>query len=150
MHFTPLNPLASANSRQLFCFRRPWQIRSFWDSSRRSPTAVAERERCMTSGYKQLRITFVVLLFCVGALFLLVRHHPVVDSAGQIIDFVPRKVVDNADPFLGRPTPAPEKPRMHRRYRAANKRGAGKGEIAVLWLAGRAWPALPDRERWAA
>jgi hypothetical protein len=31
-----------------------------------------------------------------------------------------------------------------------NKRGAGKGGIAVLWRAGRAWPALPDRERWAA
>jgi hypothetical protein len=28
-----------------------------------------------------------------------------------------------------------------------NKRGAGKGGIAVLWCAGRAWPALPDRER---
>lgn len=31
--------------------------------------------------------------------------------------------------------------------RAANKRGAGKGGFAVLWRAGRAWPALPDRER---
>jgi hypothetical protein len=31
----------------------------------------------------------------------------------------------------------------------ANKRGAGKGGIAVLMHAGRAWPALPDRERWA-
>ena len=30
----------------------------------------------------------------------------------------------------------------------ANKRGAGKGGVGVLWLAGRAWPALPDRERW--
>jgi uncharacterized protein YceK len=30
----------------------------------------------------------------------------------------------------------------------ANKRGAGKGGIAVLWRAGRAWPALPDRKRW--
>ncbi len=29
----------------------------------------------------------------------------------------------------------------------ANKPGAGKGGIAVLWRAGRAWPALPDRER---
>ena len=29
-----------------------------------------------------------------------------------------------------------------------NKRGAGKGGGAVLWRAGRAWPALPDRERW--
>ena len=29
----------------------------------------------------------------------------------------------------------------------ANKRGAGKGGFAVLWRAGRAWPALPDRER---
>jgi hypothetical protein len=28
-----------------------------------------------------------------------------------------------------------------------NKRGAGKGGLAVLWRAGRAWPALPDRER---
>jgi hypothetical protein len=25
-----------------------------------------------------------------------------------------------------------------------NKRGAGKGEVAVLRRAGRAWPALPD------
>jgi hypothetical protein len=25
-----------------------------------------------------------------------------------------------------------------------NKRGAGKGGLAVLWRAGRAWPALPD------
>jgi hypothetical protein len=32
----------------------------------------------------------------------------------------------------------------------ANKRGAGKGGLAVLWRAGRAWPALPDRERSAA
>jgi hypothetical protein len=31
--------------------------------------------------------------------------------------------------------------------RWANKRGAGKGGFAVLWCAGRAWPALPDRER---
>ena len=30
----------------------------------------------------------------------------------------------------------------------ANKRGAGKGGFAVLWRAGRAWPALPDRERY--
>ena len=30
----------------------------------------------------------------------------------------------------------------------ANKRGAGKGGIAVLRRAERAWPALPDRERW--
>jgi hypothetical protein len=30
---------------------------------------------------------------------------------------------------------------------SANKRGAGKGGFAVLWRAGRAWPALPDRER---
>ena len=29
----------------------------------------------------------------------------------------------------------------------ANKRGAGKGGFAVLLHAGRAWPALPDRER---
>ena len=28
-----------------------------------------------------------------------------------------------------------------------NKRGAGKGRIAVLWRAGGAGPALPDRER---
>jgi hypothetical protein len=28
-----------------------------------------------------------------------------------------------------------------------NKRGAGKGGVVVLWHAGRAWPALPDRER---
>ena len=28
-----------------------------------------------------------------------------------------------------------------------NQRGAGKGGFAVLWRAGRAWPALPDRER---
>jgi hypothetical protein len=28
-----------------------------------------------------------------------------------------------------------------------NARGAGKGGTAVLWRAGRAWPALPDRER---
>jgi hypothetical protein len=28
-----------------------------------------------------------------------------------------------------------------------NKRGAGKGGIAVLWHAERLWPALPDRER---
>jgi hypothetical protein len=33
---------------------------------------------------------------------------------------------------------------------SANKRGAGKGGFAVLWRAGRAWPAPPDRERWAA
>ena len=30
---------------------------------------------------------------------------------------------------------------------AANKRGAGKGGFAVLWRAGSAWPAPPDRER---
>ena len=30
-----------------------------------------------------------------------------------------------------------------------NKRGAGKGGTGVLWRAGRAWPALPDRERYA-
>ena len=29
----------------------------------------------------------------------------------------------------------------------AHKRGAGKGGFAVLWHDGRAWPALPDRER---
>ena len=29
----------------------------------------------------------------------------------------------------------------------ANKRGAGKGGTAILLHAGRAWPALPDRER---
>ena len=29
----------------------------------------------------------------------------------------------------------------------ANKRGAGRGGFAILWRAGRAWPALPDRER---
>jgi hypothetical protein len=28
-----------------------------------------------------------------------------------------------------------------------NKRGTGQGGIAVLWRAGRAWPALPDCER---
>jgi hypothetical protein len=33
--------------------------------------------------------------------------------------------------------------------RWANKRGAGKGGVAVLWRAGRVWPALPDRGRWA-
>ena len=32
----------------------------------------------------------------------------------------------------------------------SNERAPGKGGIAVLWRAGRAWPALPDRERWAA
>ncbi len=31
-----------------------------------------------------------------------------------------------------------------------NKRGAGKGGLAVLLHAGRAWSALPDRERWPA
>ena len=31
--------------------------------------------------------------------------------------------------------------------KSANKRGAGKGGFAVLWHDGRAWPALPDRER---
>jgi hypothetical protein len=30
----------------------------------------------------------------------------------------------------------------------ANQRGAGKGGFAILWHAGRARPALPDRERW--
>ena len=30
----------------------------------------------------------------------------------------------------------------------ANQRGAGKGGVAVLWRAGRAQPALPDRERY--
>ena len=29
------------------------------------------------------------------------------------------------------------------KHRPANKRGAGKGGLAVLWRAGRAWPALP-------
>lgn len=29
----------------------------------------------------------------------------------------------------------------------ANKRGAGKGGFAVVWRAGRVWPALPDRDR---
>ena len=33
--------------------------------------------------------------------------------------------------------------------KAANKRGAGKGGLAVMWRAGRAWPALPDAERYA-
>jgi hypothetical protein len=28
-----------------------------------------------------------------------------------------------------------------------NKRGAGKGGTGVLWRAGRAWSALPDRDR---
>src|ERR1019366_3788109 len=40
---------------------------------------------------------------------------------------------------------------LNRPPRAAasfNKRGAGKGGFAGLWRAGRAWPALPDRERW--
>ena len=39
---------------------------------------------------------------------------------------------------------------LNRPPRAAasfNKRGAGKGGFAALWRAGRAWPALPDRER---
>lgn len=31
----------------------------------------------------------------------------------------------------------------------ANKRGAGKGGITVLFDAERPSPALPDRERWA-
>ena len=31
-----------------------------------------------------------------------------------------------------------------------NKRRAVKGEFGVLWCPGRAWPALPDRDRWAA
>jgi hypothetical protein len=30
-----------------------------------------------------------------------------------------------------------------------NNRSAGKGGLAVLWRAGRAWPAPPHRERWA-
>ena len=34
-------------------------------------------------------------------------------------------------------------------HRASNKRGAGQGGFAVLRRAGRASPALPDRERWA-
>jgi len=29
----------------------------------------------------------------------------------------------------------------------ANERAAGKGGVAVLWRAGRNWPALPERER---
>jgi hypothetical protein len=33
---------------------------------------------------------------------------------------------------------------------ASNKRGAGKGGVAVLWRDGRDCPALPDRERYAA
>ena len=32
-------------------------------------------------------------------------------------------------------------------FRRSNKRGSGKGGAAVLWRAGRAWPALPDRGR---
>jgi hypothetical protein len=28
--------------------------------------------------------------------------------------------------------------------RVPNQRGAGKGGVAVLWHAGRAWPALPE------
>ena len=36
---------------------------------------------------------------------------------------------------------------MNSLNRRANKRGAGKGGIAVLCHAGRAWTALPDRER---
>jgi hypothetical protein len=32
-------------------------------------------------------------------------------------------------------------------HNEANKRGAGKGGFALLWRAGRACPALPDRER---
>ena len=31
--------------------------------------------------------------------------------------------------------------------KAPNRRGAGKGGFAVLRLAGRSCPALPDRER---
>jgi propanediol dehydratase small subunit len=37
----------------------------------------------------------------------------------------------------------------HTRRKAFYKRGAGKGGFAGLWRAGRAWPALHDRERWA-
>ncbi len=33
------------------------------------------------------------------------------------------------------------------RFHRANKRGAGKGGMPVLRHAGRAWPALPDRDR---
>lgn len=29
-----------------------------------------------------------------------------------------------------------------------NKRGPGKGGVAVVWRAERARPALPDRDRW--
>jgi hypothetical protein len=38
---------------------------------------------------------------------------------------------------------------MQTKIQQPNKRGAGKGGFAVLWRAGRAWPALPDRERYA-
>jgi hypothetical protein len=41
-----LNPLASANSRQPFCFRQSWATRRASASSEPRPTAaVAERER---------------------------------------------------------------------------------------------------------
>jgi hypothetical protein len=36
---------------------------------------------------------------------------------------------------------------IYRRNKWPNKRSAGKGGIAVLWRAGRACPALPDRGR---
>jgi len=39
---------------------------------------------------------------------------------------------------------------MDVRTTSANERAAGKGGVAVLWRAGRAWPALPERERSAA
>jgi len=38
-------------------------------------------------------------------------------------------------------------PKRHDRNSMPNKRGAGKGGFAVLRRSGRAWPALPDRER---
>src|SRR5438045_1620445 len=34
--------------------------------------------------------------------------------------------------------------------RKANKRAPGKGGIVAPFHTGRAWPALPDRERWTA
>ena len=36
---------------------------------------------------------------------------------------------------------------MNTSHQRPNERGAGKGGFAVLWRAGRACPALPDRER---
>jgi hypothetical protein len=33
--------------------------------------------------------------------------------------------------------------------REPNKSATGKGGITVLFHAGRAWPALPERYRWA-